>query len=72
MKHFQESSFALTITQRTSNGGRILLYIWEDTSSKMLKFEPVQYYFEGFFAEINLRKKIGFFPDHITEIAKIL
>ena len=23
----------------------------------MLKFEPVQYYFEGFFAEINLRKK---------------
>ena len=42
---------------RTSHGGGILLYIREDIPSKILKFEPVQNNFEGFFVEINLRKK---------------
>ena len=34
---------------RTSHGGGILLYIREDIPSKILKFEPVQHNFEGFF-----------------------
>ena len=38
----------------------------------MLKFEPVQNIFEGFFDEINLRKKSGFFPAHIIQIKKII
>ena len=42
---------------RTSHGGRILLYIREDIPSRILKFEPVLNSFEGFFVEINLRKK---------------
>ena len=42
---------------RTSHGGGILLYTREDLPSKMLKFEPVQNNFEGFFVEINLRKE---------------
>ena len=42
---------------RTSHGGGILLYIREDIPSKILKFEPVKSNFEGFFVEINLRKK---------------
>ena len=42
---------------RTSHGGGILLYIRKDNPSKILKFEPVQNNFEGFFIEINLRKK---------------
>ena len=35
---------------RTSHGGGILLYIREDISSKILKFQPVQNNFESFFA----------------------
>ena len=42
---------------RTSHGGGTLLYIRENISSKILKFEPVESNFEGFFVEINLRKK---------------
>ena len=45
-------------------GGRILLYIREDilsTTSTMIKFKPVQKSFEGFFVEINLRKKTWLF-----------
>ena len=38
----------------------------------MLKFEPVQNIFDGFFDEINLRKKSGFFPAHIIQIKKIV
>ena len=45
---------------RTSHGGGILLYIREDIPSKMLKFRSVQNNFEGFFVEINLRKKKWF------------
>ena len=47
---------------RTSHGGGIFLYIREDIPSKMLKFEPVQNNFEGFFVEINLRKKKWLLP----------
>ena len=57
---------------RTSHGGGILLYIREDIPSKILKFEPVQNNFEGFFVEINLRKKSGFFLAHITQLGKLL
>ena len=42
---------------RTSHSGGILLYIREDILSKFLKSEPVQNNFEGFFVEINVRKK---------------
>ena len=42
---------------RTSRRDRMLQYIREDISSKILKFEPVQNNFEGFLVEINLRKK---------------
>ena len=42
---------------RTLQGGGILLYIREDIPSKILKFEPVQNNFKGFFVEINLLKK---------------
>ena len=38
----------------------------------MIKFEPVQNNFEGFFVEINLRKKSGFFLAHITQLGKLL
>ena len=56
---------------RTLHGGGILLYIREDIPSKILKFEPVQNNFEGFFVEINLRKKSGFLA-HITQLEKKL
>ena len=42
---------------KTLHGSRILLYIREDIPSEILKFEPVQNNFEGFFVEINLKKK---------------
>ena len=45
---------------RTSHGSGILFHIREDISSKMLKFEPVQTYFEGFLVEMNLRKSKWF------------
>ena len=42
---------------RTWHGGGILLYIRKDIALKILKFEPVQNNFKGFFVEINLSKK---------------
>ena len=42
---------------KTLHDGGILLYIREDIPSKTLQFEPVQNNFEGFFVEINLKKK---------------
>ena len=42
---------------RTSHSGGILMYFREESPSKMLKFQLVQSTFEGFFVEINLRKK---------------
>ena len=42
---------------QTLHDGGILLYIREDIPSKTLQFEPVQNNFEGFFVEINLKKK---------------
>ena len=57
---------------RTLHGGGILLYIREDISSNILKFEPAQSNFEGFFVEINLGRKSGFFLAHITQLGKIL
>ena len=41
---------------RTSKGGGILLYVREDIPCKIIKTETDAYY-EGFFIEINLRKK---------------
>ena len=42
---------------RTSKGGRILLYIREDIPSKYIKNVKIDKSFEGFFVEINLRSK---------------
>ena len=41
-------------SDRDGNGGGILLFIWEDISSKFL---PMNNNIEAFFAEINLRNK---------------
>ena len=41
---------------RTSKGGGIILYVREDIPCKIIKAETDAYY-EGFFIEINLRKK---------------
>ena len=49
---------------RNSNGGLILLYIREDISSKLILTKMT---IEGFFVEINLRKKGGFLAAHITQ-----
>ena len=43
---------------RNSSGGGILLYIREDIPSKLILTKLT---IEGFFSEINLRKKGGFF-----------
>ena len=43
---------------RNSSGGGILLYIREDIPSKLILTKLT---IEGFFFEINLRKKGGFF-----------
>ena len=40
---------------RISHVAGILLYIWEDIPSKMIKFEPVQNNFEGFFVATWVR-----------------
>ena len=42
---------------QTSKGGGILLYVREDISCKIIKTEPDAYY-ERFFIEINLRRKV--------------
>ena len=58
---------------RTSHGDGILLYIAEDIPSKMLKLEPVQNNFEGFFVKINLRKKKWLLScSYKTQLEKIL
>ena len=44
---------------RNSNGGGNLLYVREGIPSKMIKADPHNT-FEGFFIEINLRKKNTF------------
>ena len=41
---------------QTSKGGGILLYVREDISCKIIKTKTDAYH-EGFFIEINLRKK---------------
>ena len=48
---------------RNGNGGGILLYIREDITSKLILTKMT---IEGFFVEINLRKKSGSFAAHIT------
>ena len=45
---------------RTSNGGRIPLFFREDIPSRIIKTD-CDVDFEGIFAEINLRKKNGYF-----------
>ena len=42
---------------RTSKRGGILSYVTEDVPCKIIKTE-IDAYYEGFFIEINLRKKI--------------
>ena len=42
---------------RTSKGGGMLLYVREDVPCKIIKTE-IDAYYEGFFIEINLRKKV--------------
>ena len=49
---------------RNGNGGEILLYIHEDIPSKLIL---TQMTIEGFFVEINLRKKSGSFAAYITQ-----
>ena len=50
---------------RNSSGGGILLYIREDIPSKLILTKMTV---EGFFVEINLRKKKGgFFAAYITQ-----
>ena len=49
---------------RNSGGGRILLYIREDIPSKLVLTKIT---IAGFFVEIHLRKKGGFFAAHITQ-----
>ena len=49
---------------RNISGGGILLYIREDIPSKLILTKMTV---EGFFVEINLRKKGGFCADHITQ-----
>ena len=44
---------------RISKGGGIPLYVREDSPCKIIKTETDAYY-EGFFIEINLRKKSGY------------
>ena len=48
---------------RNGNGGGILLYICGDIPSKLILTKMT----EGFFVEINLRKKSGSFAAHITQ-----
>ena len=50
---------------RNSSGGGIVLYIREDISSKLILTKMTV---EGFFVEINFRKKKGgFFAAYITQ-----
>ena len=59
---------SLKTPYRTSTGGG-LLYLREDIPSKQIKLKFIEIEaFEGFFVEINLRKKSGFFAALITQI----
>ena len=49
---------------RNGNGGGILLYVREDVPSELILTKMT---IEGFFVEINLRKKRGPFAAHITQ-----
>ena len=49
---------------RSGSGGGIFLYIREDIPSKLILTKIKM---EGFFVEINLRKKSGSFAAHITQ-----
>ena len=49
---------------RNSSGGGMLLYFREDIPSKLILTKMA---IEGFFVEIKLRKKGGFFAAHITQ-----
>ena len=49
---------------RNSNGDGMLLYIHEDIPSKLIFTKMT---IEGFFVEINLRKKRGSFAAHVTQ-----
>ena len=59
---------SLKTPYRTSKGGG-LLCLREDIPSKQIKLKFIEIEaFEGFFVEINLRKKSGFFAALITQI----
>ena len=63
--HFHIHGFSETYRfDRNGNGGGILLYIREDIPSKIILIKMT---IEGFFVEINLRKKNGSFAAHITQ-----
>ena len=45
---------------RTCKGGSLLLYVKDDTPSKQIKSKFIEEEaFEGFFVEVNLRKKVA-------------
>ena len=54
---------------RTCKGGGLLLYVRDDIPSEQIKSKFIENEaFEGFFAEINLRKKSGFSAALIIQI----
>ena len=54
---------------RTCKGGGLLLYVRDDIPSKQIKLKFIENEaFEGFFVEINLRKKSGFSAALIIQI----
>ena len=54
---------------RTCKGGRLLLYVRDNIPSPQIKLKFIENKaFEGFFVEINLRKKDGFFVALIIQI----
>ena len=60
---------SLKTPYRTSKGGGLLLCLREDIPSKQIKLKFIEIEaFEGFFVEINLRQKSGFFAALITQI----
>ena len=54
---------------RTCKGGGLLLYVRDNIPSTQIKLKFIENKaFEGFFVEINLRKKNGFFAAVIIQI----
>ena len=45
------------VLTETEMGGGVLIYIWEDTPSKLLEDHNLPHDIEGNFVELNLRKK---------------